>query len=257
MAADPVALISPVFIAPFVASYVTKRALSFARTHSIPFFLAPSLPSDASVLLSVSAPTGTIGAGACMMAVSWRLPGILWPVCWPMGGVAWLAVVGTAVCGCCWVRWPSPGFIAGLIVPVLRFWGRYRVVAWSMVGGVELPSGPLFLYYFVYFIGVGASCAGIIWVGVVTHASARVYSCANFVDFATCAIPVRGWPVVRPRAFISMLDLLVASGVARLVVVTHAGVRVFRYAGCTVVVQCCCPAHGGPFNRPWAFVSLL
>jgi hypothetical protein len=145
MAADPVALISPVFIAPFLASYVSKHVLSFARTHSIPFFLAPSLPSDASMRLSVSAPTGSIGAGACMMAVSWRLPGILLPVCWPMGGVAWLAVVGTAVCGCCRVWWPWPGFIAGLIVPVLRLWGRYRVVAWSMVGGVELPSGPLFL----------------------------------------------------------------------------------------------------------------
>ena len=126
-----------------------------------------------------------------------------------------------------------------------------------MVGSMELPSDPLFLYYFVYFIGVGASCVGIISVGVVTHASARVYLCANFVDFATCAIPVRGWPVVRPRAFISMLELLVASGVARLVVVTHAGVRVFRYAGCTVVVQCCCPVHSGLFNHPWAFFSLL
>ena len=186
----------------------------FPLVPSPPFFLAPSLPSDASARLSITAPTGNMGADACTMAFSSRLPGILWPVCWPMGGVAWLAVVGIAVCGCGWVRWPSLGFTAGLILPVLRSWGRYGVVAYFMVSGVELPSDPLFLLYFACFVCVGANCAGIIWVDGVTPNGVRVYWCAGFIVFTTCDNPAHRGPVDRPRAFVSMRELLVAKGVA-------------------------------------------
>ena len=227
--------ITPPFIAPFIASYATERAFSIARYYSTPFFVAPSLPSDAIALLSVIASIGVMCSDAYKMAFSSRFAGILWPVCWTMGGVVWLAVVGIVVCGYGWVRWPSLGFTAGLILPVLRSWGRYGVVAYFMVSGIELPSDPLFLLYFACFVSVGANCAGIIWVDGVTPNGVRVYWCAGFIVFTTCGIPAHGGPADRSLAFVSMWELFVAKGVAHFVMLTQAGVRVFKYVGCTVV----------------------
>ena len=109
------------------------------------------------------------------------------------------------------------------------------MVASFVVGGVGLPSDPLFLLDFACFVGVEASYAGTFWVDVVTSASARVYWCAGFIVFTTCGIPAHGGPADRSLAFVSMWELFVAKGVAHFVMLTQAGVRVFKYVGCTVV----------------------